>query len=163
MRRTVRTSLGVASALVIGLAVANCGDDSTSVDRPSYTATLSGANEKPNPITSPGTATATFVDMGDEIDWTLSFDGLTNVVQSHIHGPADATQNASVMINLFIPNTATGTPRPITVQGEITNANNANVSLDSLRTLFNNGHAYVNIHTSANLGGEIRGQVARSN
>jgi hypothetical protein len=67
------------------------------------------------------------------------------------------------MINLFIPNTVTGAARPITVQGQITNANNANVSLDSLRTLFNNGKSYVNIHTSANPGGEIRGNVTRSN
>jgi len=45
------------------------------------------------------------------------------------------------------------------MHGSITNANNANVSLDSLRTLFNNGNAYVNVHTTANPGGEIRDQV----
>ena len=49
------------------------------------------------------------------------------------------------------------------MSGTITNANNANVSLDSLRTLFNNGNAYVNVHTSVNPGGEIRDQVHPSN
>ena len=47
--------------------------------------------------------------------------------------------------------------------GSITNANNANVSLDSLRVLFNNGHAYANVHTAAHPGGEIRDQVHPSN
>jgi hypothetical protein len=44
-------------------------------------------------------------------------------------------------------------------QGTITNANNSSVSLDSLRVLFNNGHAYANVHTLVNPGGEIRDQV----
>jgi hypothetical protein len=31
--------------------------------------------------------------------------------------------------------------------------------MDSLRVLMRTGGAYVNVHTTANLGGEIRGQV----
>ncbi len=163
MRRTVGMTVGVATAVFVGIAAASCGKDSTSLTTPTYTATLSGANEKPNAITSPGTGVATFVDLGTEIDWTLEFNGLTNVVASHIHGPADATQSTGVIIFLFSPTGNTGAPRPITVQGIINNNANVNVSLDSLRTLFNNGKAYVNIHTTANTGGEIRGQIARSN
>ena len=44
--------------------------------------------------------------------------------------------------------------RPIT-QGNIT------ITGDSLRTLFENGTAYVNLHTAAFPGGEIRGQIVR--
>jgi hypothetical protein len=84
---------------------------------------------------------------------------MTAVIASHIHGPAAAGVNAPVIINLFIPNVATGTLNGVVASGTITNANNANVSLDSLRVLFNNGNAYVNVHTSANPGGEIRDQV----
>jgi hypothetical protein len=73
--------------------------------------------------------------------------------------------NASVIINLFLPNQppATGTLNGIVARGSITNANNAGVSLDSLRVLFNNGNAYVNVHTAVNPGGEIRDQVHPSN
>jgi CHRD domain-containing protein len=162
MRRTVGIAAGIIGAGIIVFAAASCGD-STAPNPPTYTATLSGANEKPNAITSPGTGVATFVDLGTEIDWTLQFDGLTNAFASHIHGPGDANTVASVIINLFLPIGNTGAPKPITMQGVINNNSNINVSLDSLRTLFNNGKAYVNIHTTANNGGEIRGQVARSN
>ena len=88
---------------------------------------------------------------------------MTGVVASHIHGPAAAGVNSPVIINLFLPNVATGTLNGEVAHGSITNANNANVSLDSLRTLFNNGNAYVNIHTSLNGGGEIRDQIHPAN
>ena len=35
------------------------------------------------------------------------------------------------------------------------------VALDSLLVLMRNGHAYVNVHTVAHPGGEIRGQVVK--
>ena len=162
MRRTVGIAAGIIGAAILLVVAQSCGD-STAPKPPTYTATLSGANEKPNAITSTGTGVATFVDLGTEIDWTLQFDGLTNAFASHIHGPADASSTANVIINLFLPVGNTGAPKPITQTGVINNNSNVAVSLDSLRTLFNNGKAYVNIHTTANGGGEIRGQVARSN
>lgn len=109
--------------------------------------------------TTTGTGVATFTDLGTEIDATLVLTNMTGVIASHIHGPAAAGVNTGVIINLFLPNGATGTVNGQVWHGSITNANNANVSLDSLRVLFNNGNAYVNVHTSANPGGEIRDQV----
>jgi len=35
------------------------------------------------------------------------------------------------------------------------------VKYDSLLVLLRNGQAYVNVHTTANPGGEIRGQLVR--
>ena len=161
MRRTVGKAAAVIGAAAIVVAAASCGD-STGPKPKTYVANLSPANEVPAKTTT-GTGVATFVDNGNVINWTLTLTNMTGVIASHIHGPAAAGVNASVIINLFLPNVATGTVNGVVASGTITNANNANVSLDSLRTLFNNGNAYVNVHTSANGAGEIRDQVHPSN
>lgn len=161
MRRTVGIAAGVIGAAVILFAAESCGD-STGPGPKTYVANLSPANEVPAKTTT-GTGVATFVDLGNEIDWTLTLTNMTGVIASHIHGPAAAGVNTGVIINLFLPNVATATVNGEVAHGSITNANNATVSLDSLRTLFNNGNAYVNVHTSLNPGGEIRDQVHPSN
>jgi hypothetical protein len=160
MRSTVKITVGLVSAAVIGVVAASCGSDTTAPGLPTYTATLSPASEVP-PKTTTGTGTATFVDNGTSIDWTMTLTGMTNVVASHIHGPAPVGTNASVIFNLYSPQTASGTVTPLVAKGSITNSNNFAVTLDSLRVLMNNGNAYVNVHTSANPGGEIRGQISR--
>ena len=160
-RKIVGIAVGVIAVAVVFVVAASCGD-STGPTLPSYTAALSPANE-PGVVNSTGTGTATFVDKGSEIDWTLVFSGMANVFASHIHGPCDACTTAPVMINLFLPNGNTGAAHSVTVHGQITNENNTAVSLDSLRALLNSGKSYVNIHTSANQAGEIRGNVVRSN
>ena len=160
MRRTVGIAAGIIGAAVILVAATSCGSDTTGLKPKTYVANLSPANEVP-PKTTTGTGVVTFVDNGDVIDWTMTLTNVTNVRASHIHGPAVAGVNANVIINLFLPNAPpeTGTLNGVVARGTITNANNTSVSLDSLRVLFNNGNAYVNVHTAANLGGEIRDQV----
>ncbi len=157
MRRTVGIALGIVGAAVIAAVAQSCGS-STAPGPKQYVANLSPANEFPAKTTT-GTGVATFTDLGTEIDATLVLTNMTGVIASHIHGPAAAGVNTGVIINLFLPNGATGTVNGQVWHGSITNANNANVSLDSLRVLFNNGNAYINVHTSANPGGEIRDQV----
>ena len=72
---------------------------------------------------------------------------------------AGSAPAGNIIFNLFVPQVATRTVNGIVARGTINNANNSNISLDSLRVLFNNGNAYVNVHTTANPGGEIRDQV----
>jgi hypothetical protein len=158
MRKPVLLAAGIAAAATIVFVVASCGSDSTAPTNKQYVANLSPANEVPAKTTT-GTGVVTFVDLGSEIDWTMTLTGMTGVIASHIHGPAPVGVNAGVIINLFLPNVATGAVTGVVASGTITNANNANISLDSLRVLFNNGNAYVNVHTSANNAGEIRDQV----
>jgi hypothetical protein len=163
MRRTVRAAAGIIAAAVIAIIGVSCDDDDiTGPVNDVYVANLSPANEVPVK-TTPGTGVTTFVDLGTSIEWTMTLTNMTGVIASHIHGPAAAGVNTGVIINLFLPNVATGTVNGEVARGTITNANNANVSLDSLRTLFNNGNAYVNVHTSVNPGGEIRDQIHLSN
>jgi CHRD domain len=162
MRKTVRIAAGSVAAVIVGLFALSCGS-STAPGAKQYVANLIAANEGAG-RTSPGSGVVTFVDNGAQINWTMTLTNITNVTQSHIHlGPATAvgTTAGPVIINLFFPNRPpeTGTLNGFVAQGSITNANNASVSLDSLRVLFNNGNAYANVHTVANPGGEIRDQV----
>jgi len=164
MRRTVGKAAAVIGAAAIVVAAASCGD-STGPKPKTYVANLSPANEVPVKTTT-GTGVVTFVDNGTAgIAWTMTLTNMTNVIASHIHGPAAAGVNANVIINLFLPirPPETGTLTGIVGTGTITNASNPSVSLDSLRVLFNNGNAYVNVHTTANPGGEIRDQVHPTN
>ena len=159
MRRTVSTlALAFVAAVAVAASATSCGS-STAPTNKTYVAIMLPGNETP-PKTTTGTGVTTFVDNGTEIDWTMSLTGMTGVFASHIHLGA-ATVAGPVIFNLFIPNgTNTATLNGVVGSGSITNANNVNISLDSLRVLFNNGNAYVNVHTTANPTGEIRGQVA---
>lgn len=157
MRRTAGTLVGIVSAATIAFVAASCGS-STAPGPKQYVANLSPANEVPAKPTT-GTGVVTFVDNGTTIDWTMTLTNMINVTGSHIHLPAAAGVNAGVAVFLFTPITPTGTLNGVVSKGSITNSSNVGVSLDSLRVLFNNGNAYVNVHTSANPGGEIRDQV----
>jgi hypothetical protein len=166
MRRTVSTlALGFIAAVAVAAVATSCGSDTTGPTNKTYIANLIAANEGAG-HTSPGSGVATFVDLGTEIDWTLTLTNMTAVTQSHIHlGDVNAVGPTAgpVIFNMFLPNGPTGTVNGIVAHGTFTNANNANISLDSLRVLFNNGHAYANVHTSANQAGEIRDQVHPTN
>jgi hypothetical protein len=157
MRRTVGITAGMVAAAVAGFVALGCGD-STAPGPKRYIANLSPANEVPSKTTT-GTGVVTFVDNGTTIDWQMTLTGMQNVTMSHIHLPAPTGVNAAVAIFLFTPITPTGTLDGFVSAGSITNSSNVGVSLDSLRVLFNNGNAYVNVHTAVNPGGEIRDQI----
>jgi hypothetical protein len=165
MRRTVSTlALGLIAAVGVAAVATSCGD-STSPANKTYVANMIAANEG-GTFTSAGSGKFTFVDLGSEIDWTLNLTNMTGVTASHIHlGSATAvgTTAGPVIINLFIPNGPSATLNGEITHGIITNANNASVSLDSLRVLFNNGNSYTNVHTTAHAGGEIRDQIRPGN
>jgi hypothetical protein len=161
MRRTVGIAAGVIGAAAIVFVAASCGSDTTAPVNKTYVANLNAAAEGAT-NTSPGSGVVTFEDKGNEITWIMNLTNMTAVIASHIH-LGDATKVGStagpVIINLFLPNGPTATLTGEVAHGSITNANNANVSLDSLRVLFNNGNAYANVHTSAHPAGEIRDQI----
>jgi hypothetical protein len=153
-------------AVAAFLAVAACNDDE-GPEAETYTATLNGANERPNPVTTNATGAATFTLGNDSMTFTITGVGLTGVTAAHIHGPASAAQAAGVLVTLFgqaAPgiNVANGTVS----SGKFPSASftiKAGVTIDSVLVLLRSGQAYVNVHTVANPGGEIRGQLARQN
>ena len=165
MRHIVRIAAGVAAAATIVLIAASCDDDDDLTGPGpgvrAYSATMFGTNENPSNATL-GVGSASFIDNTTQINWTMTLDNITAVTASHIHGPALANVNTGVIFDLFIPATPpTGDLNNFTASGTITGS--ATVSLDSLRTLMNNGRAYVNVHTSAIPAGAIRGQIVRTN
>ena len=116
----------------------------------SYTAHLSGAREVPkNDSKGTGKLDATYDTATKVLNYTLTFEGLTGpATAAHFHGPAPRGQNAGVLAPIGDKNPTS----PVT--GTVT------LSEDQAKEL-HAGKVYVNVHTAANPGGEIRGQVTR--
>ena len=115
-----------------------------------FRATLAAAEEVP-PKTSAGSGemlgslnTAT-----KEFTYTVTFNNLTGpATMAHFHGPAKAGANAGVVVPLGNNPTS-----PIHGTKKLTD--------DQIKQL-ESGMWYVNVHTAANPGGEIRGQVMQA-
>jgi hypothetical protein len=109
------------------------------------TVTLSGANEVP-PVTTPATGTATVTIRPDHtVSVKVSATGM-NATASHIHQGA-ASANGPVIV----PFTKTGDNTFVAPDG----AKLTDAQYDAYKA----GNLYVNVHTAANPGGEIRGQL----
>lgn len=154
MPRNVR--LG-ALVLAFGVFAAGCEDDVGPEEIEEFVATLNGANERPTPVTTPATGTATFSVVGGGILYRIDVADITGVIAAHIHGPAGPTVATGIIVGLYSSG-ATGAVEGTLVQG-VAPAPAPGVSFDSLLVLMRNGNSYVNVHTSANPGGEIRGQI----
>ncbi len=118
-----------------------------------FTAKMNGANEVPA-VTTTATGTGAFVlnAAGNALSYTITMNGLT-ATAAHIHnGPPGVA--AGVVKNLtFVNNTATGVWSSTDATQPLT---------DSLLSELLRGRLYVNAHTAANPGGEIRGQVLQA-
>lgn len=110
-------------------------------------ATLSSAAEvPPNASTATGSLQGSYNKDSRQLTWKLVYNGLSGpATMAHFHGPAMAGQNAGVALG--IANVASASDGSATL-------NDAQAA-DLLA-----GKWYVNVHTAANPGGEIRGQVA---
>jgi hypothetical protein len=160
-----------AFALTLTGVIASCEDTITAIDRSfeenaTWVAILNGANERPTPVTTPATGRAFFVDNTTSITFFIDYSGLTtNGTISHIH-VGTAEQAGGIIIDLptspsNLPDATAGTLAG-TIDMTLTNVASPNrpaTTPQQLRDLFNSGGSYVNIHTSTNPGGEIRGQV----
>ena len=154
--RALFVSVGLMAAIIVAASAVAC-DDTTAPGPPTFVASLNGASEVP-PKAVAGTGTATIVKNGTTYTYTITYSGMSGPLNgAHIHGPATATTNAVVIV----PFDVTGAGPAGTLTGTFSSTNNAAISNDSLDVLMRTGGAYVNLHTVANLGGEIRGQLSR--
>ncbi len=141
----MRRSLLLVSLLVLVAAVAQAQSDATILF-----AELRGSNEVP-PTTSSvvGVALIT-IDSSNLMTVEIDAPGIQNPTAAHIHNNV-AGQNAGVFVGF--------TPALVFSNGRL----KGTFQLDASKTgplLANPAGFYVNVHTSANGGGEIRGQLA---
>jgi hypothetical protein len=96
-----------------------------------------------------GAATASLDTATKTLTWSVECSGLSGpAIAAHIHGPADPGADAGVVVP-FTGNLAS----PIKGSATLTDTQIAQLEA---------GKWYVNIHTAANKGGEIRGQLAHA-
>lgn len=143
MKKLNLLSLGlIAVALNMGALGLAAAADTTTLG-----AKLSGANEVPvNASTGSGMLEASLDKQTNVLTWTVTYMNLTGPVKAgHFHGPAAAGTNAGVAQGF-----SGSVDSPIKGTATLTAAQAADVLA---------GKWYVNLHTAANPGGEVRGQV----
>lgn len=136
-------------ATVIGLLAAAAAFSWASAATVGYKANLAGNAEVP-PVQTPGKGSAQVnLDTATkQVTYRVDFSGLSGpAAAAHIHCGAAAGGNAGVAVPLGGANPTS----PISGTATLT---------DPQATDLQAGKCYVNVHTAANKGGEIRGQLA---
>jgi hypothetical protein len=111
-------------------------------------ADLKGANEvPPNASPATGKAEATLDTETRALTWTVTYADLTGpAVGAHFHGPSEPSKNAGIVL----PFKTVQSP----IQGTATLTESQAADLLA-------GKWYANVHTAANPGGELRGQMMK--
>ncbi len=135
-----------------------------------FTAKLSGSNEVP-PVATPGSGIASFqiVPIGHQevLNYELNLKNIKGVTGAHIHSGKQG-ENGPVVAGLFNPSNMNGpSTGPINglftaetlTSSELTGPL-AHKTIDILVDMIRNGDAYVNVDTTQNQNGEVRGQIS---
>lgn len=133
------TALVVSTVLLGGSAYAKTFD---------FSGSLTGEQEVPQVQTAAsGELNASYNTISKVLKWKISYSGLSGApTMAHFHGPANATQNAPVII----PIKTDALPSPIEGSEKLTKQQEQQLL---------SGHWYFNIHTKMHPGGEIRTQL----
>jgi len=112
-------------------------------------ASLAASQEvPPNDSTGTGTVTMTYDTASKKLTYDGSYSGLSGpATAGHFHGPAEPGKNAGVVV-------------PITDAKSTSFKGTADLT-DAQAADLLGGKWYVNIHTDAHKGGELRGQVTK--
>jgi hypothetical protein len=167
MRALPKFRHSIPFALVATLsAFTACDDDDDPIgpgEEAAFDATLTGASERPDPVTTEASGSASVEVDGETVSFEVEVEDIDEVTMAHIH--VGGTEVAGpVVVTLFNTSTpesftdretlaeGTFTEDDITPAGGIT-------TLDDLVAQMEAGNTYVNVHTTANPTGEIRGQL----
>ena len=133
-----------------GVALAACVMFASPVfaEKVSFKADLKASEEvPPNDSKATGTVTATYDSASKKLTWKGNYSGLTGpATMAHFHGPAEPGKNAGVAVPI------TPSASPFENSANLTDAQAADLMA---------GRWYVNVHTAAHPGGEIRGQLVK--
>ena len=138
----------LSASIVSLLGFGACSMPSAAPTSTALTARLAGASEVPAVMSdATGTVEATLTPTSNVLTWKITYSGLSGAATAaHFHGPAMAGQNAGVVVPI------TGNlASPIVGSAVLTASQAADLTA---------GKWYVNLHTAANPGGEVRGQVS---
>jgi hypothetical protein len=153
MRQTFnrRSVLGCAVGSAAGAVLLSTGKPSQAAPM-KFKADMNGASEVPPTTTSgKGTVTASYDPATKMLTWEGNFSGLSGpATAAHFHGPAEAGKNAAPTV--WISEKGQNLSSPFKGSATLTDA-----QADDLQK----GLLYANVHTDANKGGEIRGQVVK--
>ncbi len=152
MRRN-RLALVVATLALVALPGITSAADPT---QPAYGGPMTGAQETPAVATS-ATGQGTFVisASGSTITYLVTYSGLSGTVSAaHIHTGAPGIKGGAILPLAAGPSPMSGTlsAADFTVSGSVTTFAQAVADIRA-------GTTYFNLHTAANPGGEIRGQM----
>lgn len=121
-----------------------------SADTVSYKATIMPSSEVPPVANSQGMGQlAATYDTGTKVlTYGVTYSGLTGpATMAHFHGPAPVGKSAGVMVP---------------IGGDLASPIKGTATLtDEQAKALADGNLYFNIHTAANKGGEMRGQVVK--
>jgi len=151
MTRAKILLLAATTAVSLGLLRATPAAAETLV---TFTALLNGPQQSP-PVDTPsqGVALVLLVKETNTVCYRISYSPLSSTeILAHFHGPAAPGQNAPILVNITPSPSPVGSPKHGCVP----------FTKDQVK-LLNKGLLYINVHTTTNPTGEIRGQVLPAN
>lgn len=156
MEKKLALRFNLSIILFAFLIFSGCKKNSTTTTPTTYqiNATLSAANEFPalstTTFSGTGVVTGTYDPSTKTLQYNVSWNGLSGTATAaHFHGPALAGVNAPVLIPFTLVNS-----------GNSGSASGMVTLSDTQEGYLLGGQMYANVHTAANGGGEIRGQVS---
>lgn len=172
-KQSILSAIGTLALFATAIAADDGHDNDEKVK-----ASLAGYQEVPT-IASDGTATFRALIANDDqsFDWVLTYSGMTNVTQSHIHFGARAVSGGIVVFlctnlgNAPLPpatpvaacptsaGTVSGTARAADVTGGAAAQGISPGEFAKVLAAIRSGVAYANMHTVVHPAGDIRGQI----
>lgn len=145
----MRSTMMLAGMAFAGLMAAAIPASAETVN---YKAMIMPSSEVP-PVTNSqgmGQLAATYDTGSKMLSYGVTYSGLTGpATAAHFHGPAPVGKNAGVMVP---------------INGDLASPIKGMVTLtDEQAKALTDGDMYFNVHTAANKGGEMRGQVVKAN